>query len=154
MVSMDRAVFRRCYAATVINGALNNNGYCIVVAAAQNLSTQFGAGNLMTAFTFILQVACISATAINGAFLVRFTPRTRVWLALGMLTLAYVLLASSTAFNSVIGFALALVASILAGSAQSIGEVTNLAFMKEFPPSLLGAWGAGTGISGLAGPGT
>ena len=76
-----------------------------------------------------------------------------VLLLLAMLTASYVLLAVSTAFHSLTGFAIALLGSMLAGAAQSIGEVTNLAFLKQFPPELLGAWGAGTGLSGLAGPG-
>lgn len=150
---LPRGTYWRCYACAFLCGVLNNNGYCIVVAAAQDLSGYFKASDLMTAFNLILLVACIIATMINGRFLVSLQPRLRIVAVLTGLTLAYALLAVSTFFPSLTGFGLALIASVFAGACQSIGECTNLAFLKSFPPALLGAWGAGTGVSGLAGPG-
>ena len=40
------------------------------------------------------------------------------------------------------------------GACQAVGEVTNLALFKAFPPRVLACWGAGTGVAGLLGPAT
>lgn len=143
---------RACYGAVVICGILNNNGFCVVMAASQNLAKLFHTENWMSAFTFILLCACTLSTIINARVLIHFTAKTRILGIVITLSVSYVLLAVSTAFHNTTGFMISLVACVCAGACQTVGEVTNLAFLKTFPPTLLGAWGAGTGLSGLVGP--
>eukprot|EP00854_Cymbomonas_tetramitiformis_P003311 gene3311-4167_t len=151
---MDKQLYTRCYAATIICGLLNNNGYCVVTAAAQDLAKNvFDADNLMPLFNFTLVAAAFLSTGLNATIFARFEHFTRIQGLLGIVTCGYLVLAASTLVHSKSGFVIALVGSILVGTTQAAGEVINLAFLKGFPPELLGAWGAGTGLSGLAGPG-
>jgi len=50
-------------------------------------------------------------------------------------------------------FYLALLASLLQGSACSIGEITVLGFLKSFPRHLVGHFSSGTGMAGIFGSG-
>jgi len=65
----------------------------------------------------------------------------------------YAMLAIASTMSGMAGFVVALLASGLVGCAQCLGEIGNLAFFKPFSPRVLGAWGAGTGIAGITGPG-
>lgn len=134
-------------------GLINNSGYCVVASASQDLSVVFHTENLLTAFLLVIQIACILTTVLNGGILMKYTPHTRIVLVLIMSSLSYGLLSLSTTQPNVLGFSIALLASVLAGAAQSIGECTMLAFLSCFPQKMLGGWGAGTGIAGLVGPG-
>ena len=151
--TLARREFLRCYAAALICGLLNNSGYCVVTSAAQSLSHTFGTEDLISAYVLTMTASCTIGTFVNARWLVRFSPWARVLLLNALLVAGYAIVALSCAWASPIGFAVALVGSICAGFAQAVGEVTNLAFLKAFPRRLLGAWGAGTGLAGLVGPG-
>lgn len=144
---------RSAFLATATLGLLNNASFCIVLAAAQNLATVFKAEDLMTLFNLALLVAGIAGTLINAKFLLRYTARCRVILLLILMTSAYLLVAFSTLSEDRVGFLIALIGSLLAGTAQSIGECTMISCCKGFPPNVLAGWGAGTGLAGLVGTG-
>eukprot|EP00941_MAST-03F_sp_MAST-3F-sp1_P004773 g4773.t1 len=138
---------------------LNNTGFCVVVGSSKALSDSiFFTGGLMTLFTFALDAACFLATFFNARYLVKFTPYKRITASCILLFLAYCLLAMSVRLTgsptepNYIGFSLALLATIIIGACQAVGEVTNLANLKAFPVQVLGMWGAGTGVAGLLGP--
>lgn len=147
------APLRLASLATVSLGLLNNASFCIVLAAAQNLATSFQAEDLMTLFNLALLLAGVSGTLINAKFLLRYTPRVRVIALLLLMTSAYLLVAFSTLSPNRTGFVIALIGSLLAGMAQSIGECTIVSCCKSFPSQVLAGWGAGTGLAGLVGTG-
>jgi battenin len=150
---VSSGTFALCYSAALLCGILNNAGFCVITAAAQDLSAFFGTENLVSAYVLVMDVAWGLGTAINARWLIRFSPWSRVVLLNALLVAGYSIAALSCSWGSPAGFAVALAGSVGAGFAQAIGEVTNLAFLKAFPRQLLGAWGAGTGLAGLAGPG-
>ena len=86
---------------------------------------------LQTAFNLILLVGCTASTVLNAQFLIKYSAKSRVYGVLVLTTSSYGLLAVSSAFNNGMGFVIALGGTVCAGACQSIGEVTNLAFLKQ-----------------------
>ncbi|KAF4678308.1 hypothetical protein FOL47_000037 [Perkinsus chesapeaki] len=82
--------------------------------------------------------------------------RTRFLLLLQCLS--YCLLAIATGLSafgpttSSLGFGVSLLAAVTSGSSQSIGEVLVVSRCYHLPSISLGAWGMGTGLSGLVAP--
>lgn len=151
--TLARREFLRCYAAALICGLLNNSGYCVVTSAAQSLSKASGTEDLVPAYVLTMTASCTLGTFVNARWLISLSPWARILLLNALIVAGYCVVALSCTWHSPAGFAVALVGSVCAGFAQAIGEVTNLAFLKAFPRRLLGAWGAGTGMAGLVGPG-
>ena len=68
--------------------------------------------------------------------------------------IAFLLIAFCTYFNHIsYCFYLALVASVLIGSASSIAESTVLGYLKIFPADTIGYYESGVGIAGIGGSG-
>jgi len=68
--------------------------------------------------------------------------------------IAYLLIALCTYYNHIsYCFYLALLASVLIGSASCVGESTVLGYLKIFPGDIIGYYGSGTGASGMGASG-
>ena len=80
---------------------INNNGYCVVVAASQHLSDKvFLTPNLLTLFTFAADLASLGATFLNARFLIRFSVSTRIRGVCITLLFGYATLAIATLFRA------------------------------------------------------
>jgi len=143
----------RCVAAAFTLGVLNNVAYAIVMGAAQPLAKEFGTEDLMALFSTITMLSCLCVALLNSSLCLQIRLDVRVSVLLVFSVGAYLVLSMATLMGGVEGFFMALCACVLVGTAQVIGELGNLAFFKAFPPSVLGAWGAGTGIAGVSGTG-
>jgi battenin len=65
--------------------------------------------------------------------------------------IAFGTLGAATMRGDMVGFVLALIAAIVIGCCQALGELCCLSFLTAFPPNALGGWGAGTGFAGVLG---
>lgn len=153
LVSSGDLADHRCLAAAFTLGVLNNITYAIVVGSSQNMAKEFGTEDLMALFSTVTMSSCLCATLLNSSLCLKLTLNVRVRILLFFSAAAYVVLSIATCMSGVKGFLTALFGCVLVGTAQVIGELGNLAFFKLFPPSVLGAWGAGTGIAGVSGTG-
>lgn len=145
--------FATAFAAVVVCGTLNNLSYCIISGASQNLARQFNASSQVTLLTTAMNMSALAATFISTRFLLRLRYYTRIRLVLAMAVAAYTGVAAAAMSDGWVGFVVAALFSCIAGMSQVFGETTNLAFLKSFPAELIGGWGAGTGVAGIAGSG-
>ncbi|KAF4653199.1 hypothetical protein FOL47_010651 [Perkinsus chesapeaki] len=150
---MARPTYIRTYIFSCILGIINNNGYTLVNAVAADLAFRFDKVNFMSMFTMVLLIGCFLMTMLHSRIAFRFTFKQRIFVALLLQTISYGLLAVAAILtNPNIGFALSLIGTILTGFAQAIGEVNNISRLHKLPATLIGAWGAGTGLAGIIGP--
>lgn len=140
------------FAATVVCATLNNFSYCVISGASQDMARHFGRENDSTVITTIMNLSAICATVVSARCLIRYRYAVRIVLVLALTSVAYAGIAATGLANSAAGFWICGVCASFGGFAQIFGETTNLGFLKNFPPEMVGAWGAGTGIAGIAGP--
>ncbi|CAE8634392.1 unnamed protein product [Polarella glacialis] len=143
--------FPLAFAAVAICGTLNNMSYCMISGASQNLAAQFGMPDQMSLLSTAMNMSSLAGTLISTRFLLRFQFYRRVMLVLGMMTVSYLGVALSAMLPGALGFCMAAGFSCVAGMGQIFGETCNLAFLKAFPPELIGGWGGGTGLAGILG---
>ncbi|KAL3912596.1 MAG: hypothetical protein SGPRY_008282 [Prymnesium sp.] len=149
-----------------ICGLLNNAAFCVLLGASQEIANEFGRPGLQPLLVNLSTTGSLAGVFTSSLLLVgRVGDASRLLLvtlgtALGyaMITLAYILAPwernaqGGSAAHPSWGFWLCAVAAFLLGFVQSIGEVLNLALYRSYTPSMLASWGAGTGVSGVAGP--
>jgi len=134
-------------------GLLNNTGSVLVNSSAQEIAKSFNKENLMALFQFCLILFGTTIKFLNSRFLLKIKHTKRIFLALSMSLSAYIILAISTRSQESWGFYTALLGALLMGGANSLGEITNLGFMKGFAPDILLGWSSGTGFAGVFGAG-
>jgi len=134
-------------------GLLNNTGSVLVNSSAQEIAKSFNKENLMALFQFCLILFGTTIKFLNSRFLLKIKHTKRIFLALSMALSAYIILAISTRSQESWGFYTALLGALLMGGASSLGEITNLGFMKGFAPDILLGWSSGTGFAGVFGAG-
>ncbi|EER08755.1 Protein btn1, putative, partial [Perkinsus marinus ATCC 50983] len=150
---MSRSTYIRIYISSCLLGIINNNGYTLVNAVAADLAFRYGKVNFMSLFTTVLLVGCFGMTILHSRVAFRFSFKQRIFFTLCCQTLSYGLLAVAAILtNPNFGFALSLIGTVLTGFAQAIGEVNNISRLHRLPATLIGAWGAGTGLAGIVGP--
>ncbi|KAF4661109.1 hypothetical protein FOZ61_003516 [Perkinsus olseni] len=150
---MPRATYWRIYISSCLLGIINNNGYTLVNAVAADLAFHFGKVNFMSMFTLVLLLGCFGMTMLHSRVAFRFSFKQRIFVTLTFQTVSYGLLALAAILaNPNFGFALSLIGTVLTGFAQAIGEVNNISRLHKLPATLIGAWGAGTGLAGIVGP--
>jgi len=145
--------FGLAFLAAVICGSINNLTYCVISGASQSLVRHFRMQSQVAVLTMSMTGFSLMTAVVSTRFLIQLRFYTRVLLVLFMCTATYAGMAVASTMEGAAGFVVAVLFSCVAGGQQVIGEVTNLAFLKAFPPELIGAWGAGTGISGILGGG-
>jgi battenin len=141
----------KCMACACLLGVLNNNAYSTVIGASQPLAKQFAMSDYMSLFSSFLLASCTCATLFNSAVCLKIGIHVRVLVLMTFIGGGYIMLSIASTMAGKVGFMTALLACSLVGVATSLGEIGNLAFFRAFPPCILGAWGAGTGIAGVTG---
>ena len=130
-------------------GVLNNFHYAIILASAYSLASAFSALPLIGLIQWATVILAIVAKLANGLYLLSTRADYRVWASCMACMLGLSVL--SLAVSLRIGFWLALLAICVVGGYGAMCESVVLAYLKHFPPSMLSAWGAGTGGSGVTG---
>ncbi|KAF4706383.1 hypothetical protein FOZ63_007352, partial [Perkinsus olseni] len=150
---MVRKTYVFCFVCTTVCGFINNAGYNFVFTVSQDLAKQFHHEDAMSSFSMVLLAACFGMTILHSKFFLHFPFLVRIIACLVLQTFAYVLLAIACKMtNDNIGFGLSLAGAVCTGFSQALGEVLNLSQLHHLPPSLVGGWGLGTGLSGIFAP--
>ncbi|EER16015.1 Protein CLN3, putative [Perkinsus marinus ATCC 50983] len=148
-----RKTYVACFVATTVCGFINNTGYNFVFTVSQDLAKQFHHEDAMSSFSMVLLAACFGMTILHSKFFLHFPFLVRIIACLVLQTVAYVLLAIACKMtNDNVGFGLSLAGAVSTGFSQALGEVLNLSQLHHLPPSLVGGWGLGTGLSGIFAP--
>jgi battenin len=134
-------------------GLINNFSYVLISVGAQALSAQFGEKDLMPLFTFMLVSFNIPMLILNFRYLAGVNSLIRIVSVCIITLLAFIAMAACTSISGSWGFPVALLASLVMGMAQSIGECVNLGFLKAFPSDYIVGFTSGTGFAGIAGSG-
>lgn len=141
------------FAVLTLLGLLNNLGFVLINSSAQQLGNHFGQEKLMSLFTFCLTLLGIGTGLFNSKFLLKVRHLTKIQITLTCYTLAYLCVGVSNLMENLTGFSLCLFGSIVMGVASTLGEQTNLGFLKGFAPDLISGWACGTGFAGVFGAG-
>jgi hypothetical protein len=92
-----------------------------------------------------------SATVIilflNALWLVKYSPKTRIWFNSAALLICYVLITIGCFYD----FKLVIVGAFFAGVGSAWGQVIHYGFIRRFPSEFVGPFSSGTGISGILG---
>ena len=130
-------------------GVLNNFHYSLLLASAYSLASSFSALPLIGLIQWATVILAIVAKLANGLFLLSTRADYRVWLSCMACMMGLAVLSLSVSVR--VGFWLALLAICIVGGYGAMCESVVLGYLKHFPPSMLGAWGFGTGGSGVTG---
>ena len=130
-------------------GVLNNFHYAIILASAYSLASAFSALPLIGLIQWATVILAIVAKLANGLYLLGTRADHRVWLSCMACMLGLSVLSLAVSLN--VGFWLALLAICVVGGYGAMCESVVLAYLKHYPASMLSAWGAGTGGSGVSG---
>jgi len=152
-MKLEGKQFSLAFAAVLTCGTLNNLVYCIICGASQSLAKNFGMGNYMTALSTCMNWFALLGTILSASFLIRFRFHFRIRAVVLLTAVSYAGVAIASETPGRYGFFLACAFASLGSLVQIVGELTNLAFLKNLPPELIGAWGGGTGVAGILGGG-
>lgn len=140
-------------ALSLVLATVNNFHYCLIFAAAATLADKFKMGDQMPMFGLVLQITCTIISLVNGGWFVKIPLPIRVVMLLTAMVCGYTLMIVATLVESnLLGFLITVAGAGCLGFMQSVGELGLVAFFRNFPPSILGSWGAGTGIAGILAP--
>lgn len=140
-------------AVLLVLGLLNNIGYVFINSSAQSLGQQFDETKLMSLFTFCTTALSIVTCFVNSKYLLKVRHFTKIQIMLICYTISYLAVGISNLMTSMAGFFLCLFGCLVMGIATTLGEQTNLGFLKGFAPELISGWGCGTGLAGVFGAG-
>lgn len=137
------------YIGMLIIGALNNLPYWVALSSAQSIVFHFNSEGMLGAITWACVLLGMAATSINtllSAKNVSYNIRSIVnglFMGLGLI---------GTAFAP--NIYVAIICIIFVGLSSDFGEGVMLGYFASIgDDSLMGAWGVGTGMSGLLGSG-
>lgn len=135
-----------------ILGVINNLHYNLVISAADSLAAEYGMKRLVALISFANVFFGIVARIINAfvANRVSFNLRMTIMVLMTITGLFF------TAFSSPIGgykdeicFLVVIIGVCFSGTAYSYGECVALTYLQRYPSFVVGAWGSGTGASGV-----
>ena len=130
-----------------ILGVINNFHFVIVLSSAYSLALSFNALHLIGVISWATVMLGMAARIANTVLLLHTSPYLRILGSCLVAAVGLVLLTLSTQLS----FWLAIVAICLIGSYSALGENVVLGYLRHFSPTMTGAWGCGTGWSGVAG---
>ena len=141
--------FKLSFAAVVVCGAMNNFPYCVMIGASQDLARQFHVPHQTPVMSTCMMLGSLLATFINMKWLIGIEYKKRLLMVLLMTAGSYlgVSLAVTNAFPD--GWFWSCCFAAVLTLAQIFGELGILAFLRSFPPELVGGWGTGTGVAGI-----
>ena len=145
--------FLKFFGVLFLVGLINNFSYVLISVGGQALSAQFGQQDLMPLFTFMLVALNIPVLILNFRYLSSINSLIRIIGVCIISVLSFGVMSICTSIQGSWGFPVALMASLVMGMAQSIGECVNLGFLKAFPSDYIVGYSSGTGFAGIAGSG-
>lgn len=135
----------------VILGTLNNLCYVVVGSASKSMSEHFDALRLLgliiwanVGFGFIVR-------SMNTLCLESVPYAFRVWANMAFLFLGLVGISAVNFFSIPYLFIVVIICVIIIGSTASFGESVFLAYLHNFPSTIVGGWSMGTGFAGVVG---
>ena len=131
-----------------ILGTINNLGYVLVLVFSDELAQELNHSKLMSLFVGSLTLLNILIRVLYLKFFVKIKHIYRITLSVVLTILAVLLLILSKVY---LNFTLSCIGTLFIGVACVVGEMTNLGFMKGFPPSVISGYSSGTGMSGVLG---
>ncbi|KPI82717.1 hypothetical protein ABL78_8270 [Leptomonas seymouri] len=133
-------------------GLINNFHYNLVISGANALAANFSMTQYVALISFMNVFFGIIARIINAFVANRISYNIRMTLmSIGtMIGLLIVSFSGDIGGNSDTAcFVVLLIGVAFTGTAYSYGETVVLSFVQRYPPNIVGAWGSGTGISGV-----
>ena len=89
---------------------------------------------------------------VNAKYLLKVQHKTRILVCTILMLTGFFTIAMCCFYDTVSAmFWVSLMASILVGLGQALGESVILGFLKTFPGNAIGYYGSGTGMSGITG---
>ncbi|OMJ91577.1 hypothetical protein SteCoe_5832 [Stentor coeruleus] len=145
--------FWKYFAALFSVGLINNFSYVLIGVGAQTISSHFGQKNLMPLFQFMLVSCNIPILILNFRYLVSVNTLLRITISSFTMVGCFVVMSICVSTDGSWGFPISLIAALLMGMCQSLGECVNLGYIKAFPSEYLVGFTSGTGFAGIAGSG-
>lgn len=127
---------------------LNNLSYEVILCYSNDLAIRFDQENLMSAFSGCLVLFGIASRIFNTGCLLRIKHRYKNWMVVSSFVIGVVLMLLADKFDQ---FWMTLVATTLIGVGTSLGDSTNVGFIKGLPPIVSAGHSSGTGLSGIIG---
>lgn len=133
-------------------GVINNFHYNLVISAADSLAGEYNMKRLVALISFANVFFGIVARILNAYVANRVSFNVRMTFMV-LLTVTGLFL---TAFSGPIGgykdgicFTIVIIGVSCSGTAYSYGECVALTYIQRYPSFVVGAWGSGTGASGV-----
>ena len=133
-------------------GLINNFHYNLVISGANSLAASFGMTQYVALISFMNVFFGIIARFMNAFVAHRVSYNTRMTLMtsgtiIGLLVVSFS--GDIGGSNDTACFVVLLIGVAFTGTSYSYGETVALSFVQRYPPNIVGAWGSGTGISGV-----
>lgn len=145
--------FWKYFTALFLIGLINNFSYVLISAGSQAIADHFGETDLMPLFQLMLISFSIPILVINFRYLATVNTLFRITLVCASMAISFIVLAVCVSSNSSWSFPISLIATLVMGMAQTLGECVNLGFIKELPSEYIIGFTSGTGFAGIAGSG-
>jgi len=134
-------------------GMINNLIYCVIISAANDIATEYGSKSEVGLISW---ANCAMGTLIrflNAFFLYKHSVGSRIIATTIMNVVGIMIIACSKYVGSTgtAHFWFALLGVTTTGTACSLGEAVLLGYLEKFPPTLVGGFSSGTGMSGVLG---
>lgn len=133
-------------------GLVNNFHYNLVIAASDSLAAQYNMKHLVALVSFSNVFFGIIARVLNAFVANRLSFNLRMTIMVTMTIIGLFLNAFSAplgGYHDGYSFLVLIVGVSFSGTAYSYGEAVALTFLQRYPSDMVGAWGSGTGISGV-----
>ena len=143
--------WKRNYVAFWALGLINNFHYCLVLSAASNIADQYHLKKYVALVSWANVFGGLFVRLLNAFVYSHISYNVR-FLVGGLQTIFGIVLVSashSLGSDDTFRFAVALLGVFFCGNGSSYGESVALGYIGSFPPKLVGAWSAGTGMSGV-----
>ncbi|KPA75515.1 hypothetical protein ABB37_08412 [Leptomonas pyrrhocoris] len=156
----DEAALKKLFSEYVIRisfflwcqGLINNFHYNLVISGASRLAASFSMTQYVALISFMNVFFGIIARIMNAFVAHRISYNIRMTLMscgtiIGLLVVSFA--GDIGGSNNTASFVVLLIGVAFTGTSYSYGETVALSFVQRYPPNIVGAWGSGTGISGV-----
>lgn len=133
-------------------GVINNFHYNLVISAADSLAAEYSMKRLVALISFANVFFGIVARILNAYVANRVSFNARMTFMVTLTVTGLLLTAFSGpigGYNDSICFGIVILGVCCSGTAYSYGECVALTYIQRYPSFVVGAWGSGTGASGV-----
>lgn len=127
---------------------LNNLSYEVILCYSNDLAIRFDKENFMSAFSGCLVLFGLAIRMFNTKFLLRVRHRYKNWMVIAFFVMGVGLMMLADNLDI---FELTLLGTIFFGIGTSLGDSTNVGFIKGLPPIVAAGHSSGSGLSGVIG---